>query len=77
MECLWIAHTAHGVHGKVWGSVKYSAMASLSGTGNKLKSEKLPSSAKAANISSWRFQWQFGQSSGVCDVDGSEEILRT
>ena len=24
MECSWTAHTAHGVHRKVWGSVKYS-----------------------------------------------------
>ena len=42
----------------------FECLASLSGTGNKSKSEKSPSSAKAANISSRRFRCRFGRSSG-------------
>ena len=42
--------------GKLW-SEEFECLASLSGTGNKSKSEKSPSSAKAANILSQRFQW--------------------
>ena len=38
-------------------SGRFECLALSSGTGNKLKSEKLPSLAKAANILSWRFQW--------------------
>ena len=36
-------------------SERFECLASSSGTGNRSKSEKLPSSAKATNISSWRF----------------------
>ena len=45
-------------------SERFECLALLSGTGNKSKSEKSPSSAKAANISSRRFRWRFGWSSG-------------
>ena len=45
-------------------SERFKCLASSSGTGNKSKSEKSPSSAKAANISSWRFRCRFSQSSG-------------
>ena len=45
-------------------SERFECLASLSGTGNKSKSEKSPSSAKAANISSRRFRCRFGRSSG-------------
>ena len=43
---------------------RFECLALLSGTGNKSKSEKSPSSAKAANISSRRFRCRFGRSSG-------------
>ena len=56
---------------------RFECLASSSGTGNKSKSEKSPSSAKAANISSQRFRWRFGRSSGGCDVDGHKENLKT
>jgi hypothetical protein len=55
---------------------RFECLASSSGTGNKSKSEKSPSLAEAANISSRRFQWRFGQSSGGCDVDGCKENLK-
>ena len=45
-------------------SERFECLASLSGTGNRSKSEKSPSSAKAANISSRRFRCRFGRSSG-------------
>ena len=45
-------------------SERFECLALPSGTGNKSKSEKSPSSAKAANISSRRFRWRFGRSSG-------------
>ena len=45
-------------------SERFECLALLSGTGNRSKSEKLPSLAKAANISSRRFQCRFGRSSG-------------
>ena len=41
-------------------SERFKCLASSSGTGNKSKSEKSPSLAKAANISSRRFRWRFG-----------------
>ena len=45
-------------------SGRFECLALSSGTGNKSKSEKSPSSAKAANILSRRFQWRFGRGSG-------------
>ena len=45
-------------------SERFECLASLLGTGNKSKSKKSPSSAKAANILSQRFRWRFGRSSG-------------
>ena len=59
-------------------SDKFECLASSSGTGNKSKSEKSPSSAKAAKISSGRFRSGVGCSCVVLfEVDDHGGILKT